>query len=428
MNSIMTTLLAQDMYHPATSLEHAAEARYWFPIEASAFAKDIDNLFMAITWISAFFFVIIIGVMCYFVVKYRRREGVKPEPSSSHNTTIEILWSVLPSIILVWIFYEGASGYYEMRMIPDSAEEIHAEAFQFGWEFTYPDGDKSTELHVIKDRPTKLILQSRDVLHSFYVAAFRQKMDIVPNRYTYAYLLPTVIGEFRLACAEYCGDNHSRMRTICVVHPDDADRKVKTQWIKAEHSPWINGQHLFKIHCAGCHNINGVAGTGPALNLIWDKDENLIDGSTVKVDENYIKESILQPNAKVVSGYGPVSKMQNFEGKLSNGDIDDLIAFIKLKDGMANPPPDEGSSAVKEETNESPAPANTTAVAPSTDAAPEVLATEKTDAPKADETKPADTTEADGAKAEEKSAEAPKADAADEKSAEPEPKKVDGGN
>lgn len=339
---------------PESSLKHAEEAPYWFPVQASEFAPSVDNLYMAIFWVSTLFFAVIVGLMFYFVVKYRRQPGVKPQPSASHNTAIEILWSVLPSIILVWFFYDGARGYFEMRTIPDTAEEIRVRAYQFGWQFTYPDGDISNELHVVQNRPVKLIMESSDVLHSFYIAAFRQKMDIVPGRYSYLLLQPNLVGEYRLSCTEYCGDNHSRMRTVCVVHVDEEDRKKNTEWKKAEHAPWINGQRLYKIHCAGCHNINGMAGTGPALNLIWGAEEEMIDGTRVKVDENYVRESILQPDAKIVAGYGPVSKMQSFQGKLSDDDINHLISFIQLKDEMQNPPADTGTAAAGAE-SESPA-------------------------------------------------------------------------
>lgn len=305
------------------------DASYWFPEQASSMAKNVDFLYMAIFWVSTVFFLVIVGVMCYFVIKYRRRPGIGPQPSSSHNTTIEILWSVLPSIILVWFFYQGAWDYLEYKFPPEDAEEIVVTGKKWDWTFTYPDGDQASELHLVLDRPTKLVMRSEDVLHSFFVPAFRQKMDVVPGRYTYYFVKPIKDGIFRVFCTEYCGDNHSGMKTWCHVHKDDATRKAKTEWINKDHKAWENGERLFKLNCAGCHNINGVAATGPALNAIWGADESLIDGTKVKVDENYISESIKYPNAKVVAGYGPVSKMQTFEGKLSNQDIDYLIAYFK---------------------------------------------------------------------------------------------------
>ncbi|MEM9411101.1 MAG: cytochrome c oxidase subunit II [Planctomycetota bacterium] len=306
------------------------DAGYWFPEQASEFATRTDFLFMAISWISLVFFLIIMGVMIAFIIKYRRREGVAPEPSSSHNTSLEIFWSVIPSIILVWIFYVGASGYFDLKVATDDAEEIYVTASRWNWKFRYPNGDISDELHLVKDRPVKLIMQSTDVLHSMFVSAFRQKMDIVPGRYTYAYVNPTLVGKFRLACTEYCGTEHSRMRTLCQVHADNDARRTSTEWVRAAHKPWENGERLYKINCSGCHKIDGQAATGPALNLLWAKgEEDLMGGEKVKVDEEYIRESILYPEKKVVAGYGPISKMNSFEGKLTPDQIADLTIYIK---------------------------------------------------------------------------------------------------
>ena len=178
-----TTVPDSSLVREGTSNPFATE--YWFPTQASSFAGEVDFLYMAIFWISLIFFVAIVGAMVYFCVKYRRKDGViAPEPSSSHNTAIEILWSVLPSIILVWIFYVGAETWFEMRIPKENAEEIQVTAKQFGWLFTYEDGDQTNELHLVRDKPVRLIMQSEDVLHSFFVAAFRQKMDIVPGRTT----------------------------------------------------------------------------------------------------------------------------------------------------------------------------------------------------------------------------------------------------
>ena len=308
------------------------DSSYWFPEQASAFAEKVDYLYMAVFWISTVFFVLIIGVMVYFMIKYRRKGGkIEPQPSTSHNTAIEILWSVLPSIILVWIFYYGAVGYFEMRVATDDAEEIQVTARKWNWQFTYPNGDVSDELHLVIDKPVKLVMRSDDVLHSLFVSAFRQKMDIVPGRYTYAFIVPTKPGKFRLACTEYCGDEHSRMRTLCQVHTSEAARKSSTEWIRDREKPWLTGERLYKINCSGCHKVDGTAATGPALNLIWDKQggERLVDGSTVPVDRDYIRESIIYPNAKIVENYGPVSKMNSFDGKFSDQQIDDIIWYLR---------------------------------------------------------------------------------------------------
>lgn len=307
---------------------------YWFPEQASTFAVEVDYLYMAIFWISLVFFAGIVGSMIYFCIKYRRKGNViDPQPSPSHNTAIEILWSVLPSILLVWMFYVGAESYFNMRVPKEDAEEINVTAKQFAWVFTYPDGDTSAELHLVRDKPVKLILQSEDVLHSFYVAAFRQKMDIVPGRYTYAFIEPTLLGEFRLSCNEYCGTGHSKMRTMAKVHLTEEDRKANTQWLTPEHPPWKNGERIYRIQCSGCHKVDGTKATGPALNLIWGADETLMGGKTVKVDEQYVLDSIWEPAKDIVDGYGPVTKMNSFKGILSPEDVNRIIAYLKyLKD------------------------------------------------------------------------------------------------
>lgn len=345
MNTIATWLLAQsDIPMPDSAVEH--KGSFWFPEEASSFAGEIDFIYMAITWVSAIFFAIIVGVMIWFAIRYRRREGVGPEPSHSHNTALEIFWSVIPSILLVWFFYIGARGYFDMKVPTDDVEEIYVTASQFNWKFVYPDGDISKELHVVLDRPTKLIMRSEDVLHSMYIPAFRQKQDVVPGRYTYVYFTPTKTGQYRLACAEYCGEGHSRMRTICEVHISESDRKLNTQWEPEKHHGWVNGERLFQINCSGCHSVTGEVKTGPALNTIWGTDERLQGGGSVLVDENYIRESILDPNRKIVEGFGPVSKMNSFAGKLSDDEIHYLIEYIHyLKEPEKFPARDEPVAA-----------------------------------------------------------------------------------
>lgn len=303
---------------------------YWFPQKASSYAGEVDFLYMAIFWVSLVFFVAIVGVMIYFCIKYRRKGGViDPQPSSSHNTAIEILWSVLPSIILVWFFYQGAATYFDMRVPRPDSEEIQVTAKQYGWIFTYPDGDQTSELHLVRDKPVILKMQSEDVLHSFFVPAFRQKMDIVPGRYTYAYIDPILEGQYRLSCNEYCGTGHSKMKTMCEVHVSEEDRKINTKWIPSDHMPWENGKRIYQIQCSGCHKVNGEKATGPALNAIWGENEILMNGETVKVDDDYVLSSIWYPEKDIVQGYGPVTKMNSFKGILNQTDVNHVIAYLK---------------------------------------------------------------------------------------------------
>jgi cytochrome c oxidase subunit 2 len=302
---------------------------YWFPDQASTFAPAVDSLYMLIFWVSLVFFAGIVGAMLYFVLKYRHRPGHKPQKSPSHNTALEIAWSVLPGFLLIWFFVDGANGFFHMRVMPGDVEQIQVVAKQFDWTFYYPDGDSSTELHLVRNRPVQLVLESNDVLHSFFVPAFRQKQDVVPGRYTYTWVKPVKTGTFRLYCSEYCGDNHSNMKTIVVVHETAAERKAATNYDWKGNAPRDNGERLFKMQCAGCHNPTTEKKTGPGLAGIWGKDESLDNGSTVKVDDNYFRESLLVPNAKIVAGFARPSQMQNFTGKLTDEQILWLRIYIK---------------------------------------------------------------------------------------------------
>jgi cytochrome c oxidase subunit 2 len=308
---------------------------YFFPVQASSFAHHSDWLYYFIFWVCVVFFAGIVGAMVYFVIKYRRRPGVDPEPSSSHNTPLEIAWSVLPSLLLILMFKWGAEGYFDEQVPFDGAEVIRVKAQQYSWLFEYENGDFSNILHLTQNSRYEFKLQSSDVLHSFFVPAFRQKQDIVPGRYTTTWLQPTKTGTFRLYCAEYCGDNHSNMKTNVVVHPTEEDRKAATAWDwkgKGEslEGKIENGQRLFSIKCAGCHSVTGARMTGPNLDGKWGIEEKLEGGGTVIVDENYIRESILEPQKKIVASFGPPNqKMQAFQGELNDEQIDWIIEFIK---------------------------------------------------------------------------------------------------
>ena len=326
----LISLLAQaaetdSLIPPPPRTEHAGS--YWFPENASTFANDVDGLFMLIFWVSLVFFAGIVGAMVYFVIKYRDRPGHKAEKSASHNTALEIAWSVLPGFLLIWFFVDGARGYFNQRIVPGDAEQIQVIGRQFNWEFHYPNGDSTPDLHLVRNRPTQFVMESRDVLHSFFVPAFRQKQDLVPGRYTYCWVKPTKEGVFRLYCTEYCGDSHSQMKTNVTVHNTPEERDAATFYDWPGQTPIENGKRLFNMKCAGCHNPNEEKKTGPGLGGIWGKQETLSDGSTVIVDDNYFRESLLNPAAKLVSGYQ--NQMTSFQGKLNDDQIFWLRAYIK---------------------------------------------------------------------------------------------------
>ncbi len=316
--------------HSELFTEH--HGSYWFPEQASSFASDIDWLYMLIFWVSLVFFAAIVGAMVYFVLKYRHRPGHVPQKSPSHNTALEIAWSVLPGFLLIWFFVDGATGFFDLRVTPGDAEQITVVAKQFDWTFYYPDGDSTpmeTGLHLVRNQPVEFVLESNDVLHSFFVPAFRQKQDVVPGRYTYAWVKPVMTGTYRLFCSEYCGEGHSRMKTIVVVHETEAERKLATNYDWKGNSPRDNGERLFKMQCAGCHNATAEKKTGPGLGGIWGKNETLDNNSDVLVDDNYFRESLLEPNSKVVNGFSRPTQMQNFTGKLTDEQILWLRIYIK---------------------------------------------------------------------------------------------------
>lgn len=330
------------------------EGSYWFPENASTFAKDVDGLFMLIFWVSLLFFAAIIGFMIYFVIKYRHRPGHKVEKSPSHNTALEIAWSVLPGFLLVWFFIDGANGFFNQRITPGNAEQIQVVASQFNWVFHYPNGDSTTELHLVHNRPVEFVMESRDVLHSFFVPAFRQKQDIVPGRYTYCWVQPTKTGTYRLYCSEYCGEGHSLMKTNVTVHATAEERDAATFYPWPDMTPLENGERLFKMKCSGCHNPTTEKKTGPGLAGIWGKMENTNKGQ-VKVDDNYFLTSILDPNAHIVDGYPKPSQMQSFEGQLGSNQDEQIFwlrAYIKSLSGEDEPRADMKASDAKKAADE----------------------------------------------------------------------------
>jgi cytochrome c oxidase subunit 2 len=315
------------------------EGSYWFPEVASTFAKDVDSLFMLIFWVSLIFFVGIVGTMVYFVIKYRARPGHTVEKSPSHNTALEIAWSVLPGFLLIWFFVDGARGYFNQRVIPGDSEQIQVIARQFNWEFHYPNGDVTTDLHLVQNRPVEFVMESRDVLHSFFVPAFRQKQDLVPGRYTYTWVKPTKAGVYRLYCTEYCGDGHSLMRTNVTVHATDDERDAATYYDWEGNSPIDNGKRLFNMKCAGCHNPTEEKKVGPGFGNIWGRSEQMDDGSQIVVDDNYFRESILNPNARIVAGYTRPSQMPSFQGQLNDDQILWLRAYARSLSGLVDEEP-----------------------------------------------------------------------------------------
>jgi cytochrome c oxidase subunit 2 len=287
-------------------------------------------MFRAVLALSIFFFVAITGAVVYMTIKYRHRPGHKAEPSTAHSDALEVTWTVIPTIIVVFLFYYGWRGYLREVTPPAQAVEIQVQAYRWGWNFTHSNGVQDSALHVPVNTPVRLVMTAKDVLHSFYIPVFRIKQDLVPRRYTYAWFNATKPGTYQLYCAEYCGTNHSQMKPAVVVHdPGGYERYLADKAASSASLPPAElGKSLYeKKGCVACHSIDGSARIGPSFAKDFGTTVQLNNGSSVPMDENYIRESILYPQAKARPGYPP--SMPSFEGQLKEKELTGLIEYIK---------------------------------------------------------------------------------------------------
>ncbi len=327
----MTYNLVAGLLSAADALQpQPKKPSFWMPPQVSTFAANVDWLFMVILGISVFFFVLIVALMIVFVIRYRHREGHVAEASPTHNLPLEVVWTAIPVAVVMVIFYLGFTSYLDMATPPANAYEVRVEGQKWKWTFTYPNGYVDENLHVPVDRPIRLVMSSADVIHSLYVPAFRIKRDVVPGRYSKEWFQATTPGEYDVFCAEYCGTGHSDMLAHVIVHPPGEFE----QWLeKASNfldtmTPVEAGRKLYQVRgCQQCHSVDGTAKVGPSFKGIFGEPQALSNGSKVTVDENYIRESILEPQAKVVAGFEPV--MPTYQGRLKDPEIDALIQYIK---------------------------------------------------------------------------------------------------
>ncbi|MGE0130588.1 MAG: cytochrome c oxidase subunit II [Blastocatellales bacterium] len=301
----------------------------FLPENASSFAGEFDALFFTLTGISIFFTILIAGLGLYFVIKYRRRSPGEIPPKTIPSIPLEVAWIGIPFLICMVIFVWGASLYYWVYSAPKEAMEIYVTAKQWMWRFQHAGGQREiNELHVPLGRRVKLTMTSEDVIHSFFVPAFRVKADVLPGqgRYRTVWFEPTKPGRYHLFCAEYCGTNHSGMiGWVEVMRPEEFQTWLNSGG--AEGSMASSGRKLFgQLGCSSCHKTDG-SGRCPVLEGIFGKQIQLQDGRTVTFDEGYIHESILDPKAKVAAGFEPI--MPNFTGQISEEQMAQLIAYIK---------------------------------------------------------------------------------------------------
>ncbi len=298
-----------------------------FPEQASTVAGQVDALYFFLVAVSVFFSVLIFVLLIYFAVKYRRRSDAEwPRPIVG-DLRLELLWTLIPLGITMVMFIWGASLYVTMFRPPAEALEISVIGKQWMWKFQHPGGQREINaLHVPTGRPVKLTMTSEDVIHSFFVPAFRTKMDVLPGRYTTTWFEATKIGQYHSFCAEYCGTQHAGMIGQVVVLPPAQYEKWLAGGGPAE-SPTVTGAKLFQtLGCGACHRADTKA-RGPSLDNLFGTRVRMRDGTTVIADEGYLRESILSPNARIVAGYQPV--MPTFRGQIGEEGIFQIIAYIK---------------------------------------------------------------------------------------------------
>jgi cytochrome c oxidase subunit II len=356
----------------------------WFPQSASSFSAEVDSTYMLVFWICMLFMVPITFCLFYFAIRYVKRKGEPAESDVTHNTKLEVAWSVLPCFLLVYIFVKGSIGYIDQRKAPEGSAVVNVTASKWVWSMDYGNGVIHPELHLVVNQPTQLIMRSKDVLHALFVPSFRAKKDIVPGRYNEMWFDPSIANEkvsdqelaaaisetktkfagkfdperyqftedgyryYDLYCAEYCGKDHSMMQSVAVVHKSQADFdawKVKYSGRGTDEKP-VYGQKLYtRRGCGSCHSINGTKLVGPSFQALFGSQHGLTSGETIKVDENYVRESILDPRAKVVAGYNPV--MPSFKGQLTDDDIDSLIEYLKTLSPSAAAPANPATPTVE---------------------------------------------------------------------------------
>ena len=298
-----------------------------FPQQASTVAGSVDALYFFMVAVTAFFSILIAAMVVVFAVKFRRRSDTEVGHPSHGSLVLELTWTIIPLGIAMVMFVWGAGVYFKIATPPNDAMEVYVVGKRWMWKAQHVSGQKEiNELHVPVGQPVKLIIGSEDVIHSFYIPGFRVKMDAVPGRQTVMWFEATTVGKFHLFCAEYCGMSHSGMiGTVHVMEPTEFQTWLgggKPTGTMAE-----AGQKLFsELGCITCHTGDSTA-RGPKLEGVFGTSVALADGTSVIADENYIRESLMTPTAKLVQGFPPL--MPTYQGQVSEEQITQLTEYIK---------------------------------------------------------------------------------------------------
>ncbi|MBX3297538.1 MAG: cytochrome c oxidase subunit II [Acidobacteria bacterium] len=323
-----------------------------FPESASSFSWQVDALYFYLIAISVAFMIPIVAAIFWFIVRYREREKFATPEEIHGSIVLETVWSIIPFIISMTIFLGGAVVYYTQYRPPDDAMQVYVVGKQWMWKIQHETGQREiNQLHVPVNTKVKLTMTTEDVLHDFSIPAFRTKADVVPGRYTYLWFEATKPGTYHLFCAEYCGLNHSGMiGSVVVLEQDDFERWL--QGNASNQTPVEQGRDLFenKLGCASCHAA-GSGQRGAALENIYGKEVKFVGGGSAIVDDEYLRNSILNPSSQVVEGYQPI--MPTFKGQVTEEQLIALVAYIKSLSGV-----DASAAAPSAPAAPAPAPAN----------------------------------------------------------------------
>ena len=298
-----------------------------FPEQASTIAPTVDNLYFFILGVTAFFALLVMVLVLYFAVKYRDDTGLKVGAPITGSIPMEIGWSLIPFFVAMVIFVWATIVFFQIVRPPDQALEIYSTGKRWMWRFQHVGGHREiNQLHVPVGRPVKITFTSEDVLHDLYIPVFRVKADAIPGRYSSIWFTATKVGEFHIFCAEYCGTRHSGMvGTVHVMEPEDYQEWLASGGLTGSMS--ARGEELFQqMACTTCHAADGT-GRGPSLAGVFGSQVKLGNGQTVVADESYIRESILNPQSKLVEGYQPL--MPTFQGLVNEEALMSLIEYVK---------------------------------------------------------------------------------------------------
>ena len=309
--------------------------QWWSPFlppASSTASSSVDNLYGFIFWLTMILFVLVMGPAAWFIYKYRVKPGeeAKPTPRITHHLGLELTWSIIPTILCLIIAVWGFWDFMVLGVAPADAEEIYVTGYKWGWRFEHKDGFKElNSLHIAEGKTIKLIMTSEDVIHSFFIPDFRVKHDLPPGRYTSIWFTPTTKAgsEHQVLCTEYCGDGHSGMLAKVFVWTPEQIKKLKEDGPPIPKTADEGRKVYLQKNCNTCHSVDGSKLTGPSFKGLWGTQQPLADGTSVLVDENFVRESILNPQAKIAKDFAPL--MPSYQGLVAKSEMEALFEYLK---------------------------------------------------------------------------------------------------